>query len=907
MRKAIPLLALLALVVVPVDARTLIEWDFSSDASGWFVSSGVQNLKARDGCLTGRTVARDPSISGPLFEIEASPYQYVEIRMRSSKGSGELFWTNTTEPPYSGFRSQMCKRIEYVGGDFHVYRVFPAWQSAEKIIRLRLDPPEDSEFEVDYIRVVEIDASRSDRSVFDFTQADQLWLSADDPQPSASTDGIEVRSEGYLVSPRLDLDAKDFGWLTIMSKSEGPENLIIEWITDELPGARAFTLTLKPDNAWHTYNIPTDGIPDWFGRLRMLAVRTQSNGGSLHIRSVGASSEPQGPAEIEIRRFGSREAINRTGSIAEVEAVIANVGGQSAVNIELALHIPRPGIGALVSGTGATGQVVDGMVRSIPELKPGGRQEFSWQVRAIGVGECPARLTVSGSGLPPLTAETKLTWHPAVSVSEVSYVPEPKPVRGATEVGVYYYPGWPAYAKWSVLDKFPERRPVLGYYREGNSEVADWHIKWMVEHGITFIVYDWYWSAGNRYLEHALHDGFFQARYRDKIKFCLLWANHNAPNTSSPEDMVELTNYWLDNYFLRPEYFKVDGKPLVVIFQPSRLSDDMGIEGVRQALEKSRGMAKARGLEGIYFAACTYPGGHLKDFELQGYDALTGYNYPSAGDKGRNRAPYEDMVAAFPETWTAIADNSSLPYIPVAEAGWDSRPWHGPNARVRTGKTPALFKTMLEHARDFTEKRGPRILLIEAWNEFGEGDYIEPHREFGFGFLDAVRDVFTSASKEHDDIVPQDVGLGPYELTRPLPVTSWEFSDPANPGWDASQGLGGARVEGGCLNALSTSHDPAFYSNATAMDSARFGVLEIRMKVDQGSTAQMFWSGGTRGFTEAASARFDLRPGDEFQTYTLDLHSQPAWKSKISALRFDPTDRNDARMSIDYIRFLKRP
>ena len=87
--------------------------------------------------------------------------------------------------------------------------------------------------------------------------------------------------------------------------------------------------------------------------------------------------------------------------------------------------------------------------------------------------------------------------------------------------------------------------------------MADWHIKWAVEHGITFFVYDWYWSQGARQLEHALHDGYFKARYRHLLKFCLLWANHNPPRTSSHEDCLAVTRYWIENYFRRPEHLQV--------------------------------------------------------------------------------------------------------------------------------------------------------------------------------------------------------------------------------------------------------------------------------------------------------------------------------------------------------------
>ena len=490
------------------------------------------------------------------------------------------------------------------------------------------------------------------------------------------------------------------------------------------------------------------------------------------------------------------------------------------------------------------------------------------------------------------------------------YVPKPKPVRGEYEVGMYYFPRWQIYRWWSYLENFPERKPLLGYYREGDPEVADWQIKWMVEHGVTFIVYDWYWESGVIQLEHALENGYFRAKYRDKIKFCLLWANHNSPGTASAEDMVKVTRYWLDNYFLKPEYLKVDGKPVVIIFNPSRLTNDMGVEAVKQALAKSRDMAKERGLPGIYFAACTYcQPDIMKAIEQEGYDALTGYNYPSAGDKGQKRAPYDDMVTGYQEMWNCIADNSTLRYIPVAEAGWDSRPWDGPDARVRTGKSPAKFGKMLENAKRFVEQRTPtakpKIVLLEAWNEFGEGDYIEPCKGYGFGYLDAVRDAFTSAPKAHKDVTPREVGLGPYEIPNSKLMRAWEFDNPKwSDGWAASQDLRDAKVRKGSFYAVSTNNDPAFYSDVLDIDPSKYPQAEIRMRVDKGKSAQLFWTLFPAGYTEESSIKFNLIPDGKFHMYRLNLAECPAWKSKVDLMRFDPTDAEGDHIEWDYIRFV---
>ena len=67
---------------------------------------------------------------------------------------------------------------------------------------------------------------------------------------------------------------------------------------------------------------------------------------------------------------------------------------------------------------------------------------------------------------------------------------------------------------WSAIEPWPERKPVLGWDNEGDPEVADWHIKYWIEHGITGVIYCWYRSNLNgpvtQTLGHAIHDGLLQ-------------------------------------------------------------------------------------------------------------------------------------------------------------------------------------------------------------------------------------------------------------------------------------------------------------------------------------------------------------------------------------------------------------
>ena len=323
---------------------------------------------------------------------------------------------------------------------------------------------------------------------------------------------------------------------------------------------------------------------------------------------------------------------------------------------------------------------------------------------------------------------------------KAAYVPEPKPVKGKYDVGVYYFPGWQSRSQWQPIERFPERKPILGWYREGDPEVADWQIKWAVEHGITYFAYDWYWSQGARHLEHGLHNGYFNARYKSMLKFCLLWANHNAPKTHSIDDSLAVTRYWITNYFQRPEYYRIEGKPMVIIFSPYNYKNDMGIDGVNKAFEAMRDECRKAGLPGLYLAACV---GNAHQVDGENYDAVTAYKLALLlGISGsENQVPYREprprpmcsngrsCSAKIPDPFfcPCVADGTAAPgtemppsFAPVERPSYSSNTCAMPaNSSKQTPRIPAS-------CRRYSSKPG---------TSGGEGSYIEPHKEFGFGYL----------------------------------------------------------------------------------------------------------------------------------------------------------------------------
>jgi hypothetical protein len=98
-----------------------------------------------------------------------------------------------------------------------------------------------------------------------------------------------------------------------------------------------------------------------------------------------------------------------------------------------------------------------------------------------------------------------------------------------------------------------------------------------------------------------------------------------------------------------------------------------------------------------------------------------------------------------------------------------SQAWSGWSDEGTIWKIPPKdFGRLLTQAQDFArtlprEELGSRMLLLDNWNEWGEGHYIAPYREYGFGYLDAVRDVFAPGAGPHQDLLPEDIGMGPYD------------------------------------------------------------------------------------------------------------------------------------------------
>ena len=831
----------------------------------------------------------------------------VEVRLKTDRdGECELFWSNTHQGRFGGFTQEKTTRFNVRGdGQWRTYRVLPFWHPEGKIVRLRFDVYDGATFALDLIRVVEMAMPTTPTAAdFNFTNTTHNWQTIGNATMVTDTTGLGTTcddADAFLLAPAVQINADEETFLSVRMAGERGDHGTILFATEKEHGLQRLTFPITADGREHTYNVDLLRAANWRGRVVALGFRPSDALGAVgRVRWLRVSDEPQGAPQLKVVSFAVEDAFPRAGLPTTLTALLSNTGGETASNVQCQITLP------------ADVRVISTNRPPATTLSFDERLAWSWQIEAAAPLTATVALHLSADDAPPVRSTADLVFTGRPNVAKADYVPEPKPVRGKSEVGVYYFPGWNTWSRWEPIQGFPERKPVLGWYREGDPEVADWQIKWAVEHGITFFAYDWYWSQGARHLEHALHDGFFHARYRHLLKFCLLWANHNPPHTSSQEDCLAVTHYWIENYFHRSEYLMFDDKPVVIIFSTDRFMSDLGSANVKRAFEAMREECGRAGLKGLYLIACVGSAGQARQAAAEGYDAVTAYNWPGLGlASGEKRGPYATLIDGYRRNWQHILEQSPIPLLLPISGGWDSRPWHGDNNLVRYGRTPELFKRHLLDAKTLLQTNRPspvaNAILIEAWNEWGEGSYIEPHKEFGFGYLDAIRDVFTDAPRQHTDLAPADAGLGPYDLPREQGFkTAWDFEH-GDEGWGSMMQMSDVRATEGRLTARTSGNDPAFFGPPMQARASTFKSVILRMRLQRmdgkpfTDTAQLFWRTSRLAESEASSVRFAVKGDGQWHEYHLPVAENRRWRGIITRLRLDPCNQPGVRVGLDAI------
>lgn len=895
----ITILVLLPLFMPAASAeeRTLVEWRFATEAAAKPWSPGsIANLKVERGVLAGEPTGNDPLLISPVFDpVPVTAGQWVEIRMRSAAGRAELYWTETLEGQHGGFSGRKMTLFDCAGGDaMQTYRVRPFWQAAGKIIRLRIDPPSAGPFAIESIRVVEpAETSKPITAAqWRFRDGAAPWLPS---RIDASPD-----TPPMLESPLLAVPAEEHPIVHVRMAVDRGEKANLAYVTDKSTGWQRVEFPLVADGRLHSYNLDLGRRTDWSGNILLLGLRaSDAVEADVALDTIELAAAAAGPADVRLRYFGRTEGVNRTGRPAPIIAVLENHGGTPATGLSATLD--APGLDLDV----AAGQ-------SLEPIGYGRPRSVRWTATGEREGRFPIELRVTAAdspGEPFLSATASLHLTPVPKVAESDHIPEPRPVKTRYEVGAYYFPGWHSMSRWHPIRAYPERKPVLGWYDEANPEIADWQIKWAAEHGISFFLVDWYWHKGGRHLEHWLHEAFAKARFRKHMKWCMMWANHNAPGSHGEEDWRAVTQYWIDHYFSDPQYYRINGRPAVFLWSPANIRRDVGgSENAAKLYAISQAMARQAGYEGIYFAAMfdhhnAESASRLADEGFHGTTSYHGFE-PLLARLGR-RFPFAEVVEYGPTLWRDEIERNAgrMDYFPIVDTGWASEPWHGPGAMTITNRTPELLGKLCREARRFADAHGTNRVILGPWNEWGEGSYIEPYAEYGFDDLAEIRRAFCEPGDYPPNLVPADLGRGPYDLAELELTTAWQFEQAGDRlGWSGTS-IDGLTVTGGLLSGRSIGNDPILSAPPVLIDTGQYRRLVVRMKANRDTSVQVFWGTDRSGHGERASIHVPL-PGDgELRDLVFDLGANQNWRGVVTSLRVDPVTHADVEFAIESLRF----
>ncbi len=351
-----------------------------------------------------------------------------------------------------------------------------------------------------------------------------------------------------------------------------------------------------------------------------------------------------------------------------------------------------------------------------------------------------------------------------------------------------YGPGWTEYVlmrgarPWFSGHAQP-RTPLLGELDEREPATWERYIDLAVDAGVDVFIFDWYWYGNEPALHEALEEGFLRARTRDRMQFAVLWTNHPwaywfptagiqpvdewqagwepvYPAPENPTDVWRSLSYIVSRYF-HLNYWKLDHKPVLPLWDVSRLLRVFGVEGTRSLLEDLRAFARRLGHEGIHFhAVCQEIGMKQAREQLEaiGVDSYGLYNAIAVAASMRPREEeildYQALAADVVEkVWPELDRLLSLPCFPSINPGCDDSPRHlmpvrpqqpdrllWPGTVIAVNDTPSAFETLARAALAYLNARPaiPPVVTIGCWNEWTEGHYLLPDTRYGFGMLRAL-------------------------------------------------------------------------------------------------------------------------------------------------------------------------
>ena len=365
------------------------------------------------------------------------------------------------------------------------------------------------------------------------------------------------------------------------------------------------------------------------------------------------------------------------------------------------------------------------------------------------------------------------------------------------DVYAYYFPNWhvdarnekwhgKGWTEWEVTKcararfdgHYQPRVPVWGYEDEADPAVMDKKIRCAKKYGIKGFIFDTYYYDDGPYRMRCLDEGFLKAESSKDFEFSVMWCNHDAiyahpsprlivspvlkSGAVDEAAFVRITDTFINNYFILPNYTKINGKVLFTIYNVGKLIKELGgIDELKRVLDEFRARVKKAGLEGVHL--CTVPAIMEDDYSDKreinriltyiGIDEGVRYWWPAKYDDDRLTIEYDDYlkigldsikedieVYDFPVTLHTMMALDQSPRTIQSETyeNINQYPWYA----IVVNCTPEKYEKSLREIRKFRDSGANKgNFMTVIWNEWTEGNYLEPDERYGYGFLEAVKKV----------------------------------------------------------------------------------------------------------------------------------------------------------------------
>ncbi len=330
--------------------------------------------------------------------------------------------------------------------------------------------------------------------------------------------------------------------------------------------------------------------------------------------------------------------------------------------------------------------------------------------------------------------------------------------------------------------------PAWGYTDEANPAQMAQKIDAAADHGIDAFIFDWYYYNDGPFLERGIEEGFFGAKNNKRIKFGLMWANHDwinihpadsatflseegpellYPGTITPETWERMTDYIIETYFKHPSYWLVDGSPYFSVYDLTKLVRSFGsLQSTANAIEQFHRKVTDAGFKGLHMNAVVWGRTILPSEEIikiedmnaflkeLGFTSVTSYVWIHHVRLDFPTHPYTEVQDKYFDYANKFAESTDLPYYPNVTMGWDSSPRANQDDRFTnlgypfmgtiSKNTPDNFKKAMVQVRDYLDQHpgAQNIFNINCWNEWTEGSYLEPDTINGMAYLQAIKEVF---------------------------------------------------------------------------------------------------------------------------------------------------------------------